>query len=77
MTDIYDTFLGQCTEAILHKLDANNVHVVIVPANCTGRLQPLDISVNKAAKEFVSKKFNSWYFNGDNNNQIPIKTVKC
>ena len=47
---IYDTFLGQCTEAILQKLETNNVHIVIVPANCTGRLQPLDISVNKVAK---------------------------
>ena len=30
--------------------------VAVVPANCTDRLQPLDVSVNKAAKEFQE-----WY----------------
>ena len=25
------------------------------------RLQPLDLSVNKAAKEFLRKQFNGWY----------------
>jgi len=37
------------------------VYVAIVPANCTDRLQPLDLSVNKAAKGFLRRKFNSWY----------------
>ena len=32
---IYDTFRGQCTERILSKLEDNNIHVAIVPANCT------------------------------------------
>ena len=58
---IYDMFRGQCTQKIFEKLEANNVHVAIVPANCTDRLQPLDLSVNKAAKDFLSKQFNGWY----------------
>ena len=29
-----------------------------MPANCTDCLQPLDLSVNKAAKEFLRKQFN-------------------
>ena len=58
---IYDAFCGQCTQKILEKLETNNVHVTIVPANCTDRLQPLDLSVNKAAKELLHKQFNAWY----------------
>ena len=58
---IYDTFCGQCTQKILKKLETNNVHVATVLANCTDRLQPLDLGVNKAAKEFLHKQFNSWY----------------
>ena len=58
---IYDTFRGQCTQKILDKLETNSVHVTIVPANCTDRLQPLDLSVNKAAKEFLRKQFSGWY----------------
>ena len=34
---------------------------VIVPPNCTDRLQPLDVSVNRAAKHFIRGKFESWY----------------
>ena len=42
-------------------LSDNNAHVVIVPAACTDRLQPLDISVNKSAKEFLRGRFHEWY----------------
>ncbi len=33
----------------------------MVPANCTDRLQPLDVSVNKAAKNFLRGLFQDWY----------------
>ena len=33
----------------------------MIPPNCTNRLQPLDISVNKSVKEFPRQKFHSWY----------------
>ena len=58
---IFDNFKGQCTEAILKLLDENNVSVVLIPPNCTDRLQPLDVSINKSAKEFLRRKFHSWY----------------
>lgn len=36
-------------------------HVVMVPANCMDRLQPLDVSVNKPAKNFLWQQFHTWY----------------
>ena len=33
----------------------------MVPPSCTDRLQPLDVSVNKAVKEFLCTKFQKWY----------------
>ena len=33
----------------------------MVPANCTDRLQPLDVSVNKAVKAFLRSQFQDWY----------------
>ena len=54
-------FKEQMTESVLKKLDESYIHRVIVPSNCTDRLQPLDGSVNKAAKEFVRRKFQDWY----------------
>ena len=58
---MFDNFKGQCTEALLKLLDENNVSVVLIPPNCTDRLQPLDVSVNKSAKEFLRRKFHVWY----------------
>ncbi len=46
---------------ILSLLSSNNIHVAVVPGNCTDRLQPLDISVNKPAKDFLRAKFQEWY----------------
>ena len=58
---IYDKFKGQCTPAILELLEENSIDIVFVPANCTDRLQPLDISVNKPAKNFMRAQFQEWY----------------
>lgn len=48
-------------ESVLKKLDENHIHRVVTPSNCTDRLQPLDVSINKAAKEFMRRKFQDWY----------------
>ena len=60
---IFDQFKGQMTEPVLEKLAESHIHIVLVPGNCkcTDRLQPLDVSVNKAAKEFMPIKFQDWY----------------
>lgn len=43
---IFDVFKGQCTDDVLKMLEHNNIERVLVPANCTDRLQPLDLSIN-------------------------------
>ena len=58
---IYDEFKGQLTPSIFSLLDSNHIFVVKVPPNCTDCLQPMDLSVNKAVKEFLRKKFQQWY----------------
>ena len=58
---IFDHFRGQCIDTILSLLDSNHLWLAIVPANCTDSLQPLDVSVNKPAKEFLRRKFQQWY----------------
>jgi hypothetical protein len=59
---IFDCFKGQCQSSILKLLD-DNIFYVLVPAHCTDRLQPLDLSVNKPAKDFMRKKFQEWHSN--------------
>ena len=57
---IFHKFTGQGTESLL-KLQDNHIHFVMVPVNCTDRLQPLDVSVNKPAKSFLRQQFHGRY----------------
>lgn len=58
---IFDHFKGQVTEKMFKLLEENHVNVAVVPANCTDRLQPMDVSVNKPVKAFLRKQFQEWY----------------
>ena len=58
---LFDNFKAQCTPEILKILDDDNINVLLIPPNCTDRLQPLDLTVNKSAKDFLRSKFQSWY----------------
>ena len=57
----FDNFKAQCTDGILQLLEDNNIDTIFVPANCTGELQPMDLSVNKSVKDFLRTKFQEWY----------------
>ena len=58
---IFDTFRGQTTQAFLDTLEENNILVVEIPPNCTDRLQPLDLAVNKPVKDQMKRQFHHWY----------------
>lgn len=58
---LFDAFRGQCINEVLQLLEANNILYVMIPPNCTDRIQPLDLSVNKPVKDFLKAKFQQWY----------------
>ena len=58
---IFDCFCGQTTPDILSLLDKHNVIAIQVPANCTDKLQPMDVSINKPVKDEMNKRFQCWY----------------
>ena len=58
---IFDRFRGQCTDKVLTLLEIHHLLTAVVPANCTDRLQPLDVGVNKTAKEFLRRQLHEWY----------------
>ena len=58
---IMDNFKGQITESVSGLLDMHNIHVCLLPPNTTDLLQPMDIAVNKPAKEYLKRQFDQWY----------------
>ena len=56
-----DNFKAQYTQELLTILDDHFIDIVLIPPNCTDRLQPMDISINKLAKDFLCREFKSWY----------------
>ena len=59
---LFNNFSAQCTPALLKTLDDNHINVVLLPPNCTDQLQPLDLSVNKPAKDFLQARwYQEWY----------------
>ena len=58
---LFDVFKDQQTESITAILKANNIIIVPTPANCTDHLQPMDLSVNISAKDFMCSRFRDGY----------------
>ena len=57
---IMDTSKGQDNNVLKESSEKIFCEMVIVPHNLTNKFQPLDILVNKPAKSFISKKYNTW-----------------
>lgn len=61
MICLFDCFRGQWTDACKEFLKSNNIIAVQVPANCTDKLQPMDLSINKPLKTVMKDHFQVWY----------------
>ena len=42
-------------------MEAHNIYVCLLPPNTTDLLQPMDLSINKPAKDFLKRHFEEWY----------------
>ena len=60
---IVDTFQGQDNNTLKELCAKNNCKIVILPHNLTSKLEPLNISVNKAAKSFMQNQYKDWFSN--------------
>lgn len=58
---IWDVFKGQMTNNVKSKLQSSSIDLVPVPANMTHFFQPLDLTVNRAAKNLTKTEFISYY----------------
>ena len=58
---IFDGFRGQTTDEVISLLRRNKIIPVQLPPNCTDKLQPVDLSINKPMKDHMKRKFQEWY----------------
>ena len=66
---IYDVFQRQTTDKFLDVLKDNNFLSTKIPPDMTHVFQPLDLTVNKFAKDFMKGMFSTWF-----SRQIPLRT---
>ena len=72
---LFDCFRIQTTPDILSLLEKHNINAVQVPSNCTDKLPPVDISVNKPVKDEIKKRFQCWEVQKQLK-EIPLGEVK-
>ena len=60
---ILDVFAAHRTEEFIKKLASNSIEVVFVPACCTDKLQPLDLTLNKDYKDELKACFHNCFHN--------------
>ena len=58
---LWDVFKGQMTDKVKSTLESLCIDLVPVPANMTHFFQPLDLTVNKSAKNLTKREFVSYY----------------
>ena len=58
-----DMFKGQGNDDLREFWAKNDCEIVIIPHNLFSRFELLDLSVNKAAKAYVSEMYNNWMVN--------------
>ena len=75
---IFDGFRGQTTNDIRALLNTHNIVPMQLPPNCTDKLQPLDVSINKPMKDHLKAKFQQWYANQYRKQleTIPVSQIK-
>ena len=56
-----DAFKGQLTDGVKKKLQSLSIEMVQVPANMTHFFQPLDLTVNRVAKQHTRTSFVKYY----------------
>jgi hypothetical protein len=58
---LFDVFASHRCESVLQALEKNSIKCCFIPANCTGELQPLDLTVNQVFKQELKACFIKWY----------------
>lgn len=70
---LLDTFQGHMTTKVTNELSRLNTEVEWIPAGYTGKLQPMDVGINKPFKNYMCETYMDWM--KKNINQKPTREV--
>ena len=73
---VLDSFRGHLTEAVSRSLGAANATAVVIPGGCTGKVQPVDVSLNKPIKDTVRGQWEEFMMHKATAEQGP-SNLKC
>ena len=57
---VLDSFSAHITHAVKQKLKDINTVPLVIPGGCTGKIQPLDVSLNKPFKSYVRRYWSDY-----------------
>ncbi len=69
-----DSFAVHMKASVVKKIQDFGVQVEFIPTGCTGLLQPVDVSYNKAFKAKLRVEYNSWLLQQNPDQPIPAAT---
>ena len=58
---IWDAFRAQSTATVMGKVSSHDIQTVLVPANMTHLLQPLDLTTNASFKKLEKRSFSEYF----------------
>ena len=58
---IWDAFRAQSTATVIEKVSSHGIQTVLVPANMTHLLQPLDLTTNTSFKKLDKRSFSEYF----------------
>lgn len=70
---LIDTFSSHMTKNVIHELSLLNTEVDFIPKGYTGKLQPLDVGINKPFKNYMCQIYMDWM--RENINSKPTREV--
>ncbi|GBC49157.1 pogo transposable element with KRAB domain [Rhizophagus irregularis DAOM 181602=DAOM 197198] len=57
---VLDSFRGHIVSSVKNQLVEKNTNIAVIPGDCTSKLQPLDVAINKSFKVKVKERYNDW-----------------
>jgi hypothetical protein len=57
---VLDSFRGHLVDSVKNRFNEKQTNIAVIPGGLTGKLQPLDVAINKSFKAKLRQYYNEW-----------------